>query len=130
MLFRSLSHVLFEVLKLPALKKTKTGYSTSSDVLIELSSKHHLPAMVLEYRSMAKLKSTYLDALPALINPETGRIHTSFNQTATATGRLSSSNPNLQNIPIRTELGRRIRGAFVAPEGSVLLSAEDRKSVV
>ena len=124
MLFRSLSHVLFEVLKLPALKKTKTGYSTSSDVLIELSSKHHLPAMVLEYRSMAKLKSTYLDALPALINPETGRIHTSFNQTATATGRLSSSNPNLQNIPIRTELGRRIRGAFVAPEGSVLLSAD------
>ncbi|NOY87358.1 MAG: DNA polymerase I [Deltaproteobacteria bacterium] len=121
---KQLSHVLFEVLKLPALKKTKTGYSTSSDVLIELSSKHHLPAMVLEYRSMAKLKSTYLDALPALINPETGRIHTSFNQTATATGRLSSSNPNLQNIPIRTELGRRIRGAFVAPEGSVLLSAD------
>jgi len=109
---------------LEPLKKTKTGYSTNSDVLIELSAKHHLPAMVLDYRSLSKLKSTYIDSLPGLINPETGRIHTSFNQAATATGRLSSSNPNLQNIPVRTELGRRIREAFVAPEGSVLLSAD------
>lgn len=121
---KQLAHVLFEVLQLPVLKKTKTGYSTNSDVLLELSLKHHLPAMVLEYRSMAKLKSTYLDALPVLIHPETGRVHTSFNQTATATGRLSSSNPNLQNIPIRTQLGRRIRHAFIAPEGSFLLSAD------
>jgi len=121
---RQLGQILFEDLGLPVIKKTKTGYSTSGDVLLELSEKHHLPAMVLDYRSLAKLKSTYIDSLPGLVNPETGRIHTSFNQTATATGRLSSSNPNLQNIPVRTELGRRIREAFVAPDGSVLLCAD------
>ncbi len=121
---RQLGQVLFEDLELPVIKKTKTGYSTSGDVLIELSERHHLPAMVLDYRSLAKLKSTYIDSLPGLVNPETGRIHTSFNQTATATGRLSSSNPNLQNIPVRTELGRRIREAFIAPDGSVLLCAD------
>lgn len=121
---RQLAQVLFEELKLPPVRKTKTGFSTDGDVLQELSSRHHLPAMVLEYRSLAKLKSTYLDALPALLHPETGRIHTSFNQTVTATGRLSSSAPNLQNIPVRTEIGRRIREAFVPGEGAVLLSAD------
>ena len=121
---RQLGQVLFTELGLPPVKKTKTGYSTNDDVLLELSEKHHLPAMVRDYRSMTKLKSTYVDALPELIHPDTGRIHTSFNQTATSTGRLSSSNPNLQNIPIRTAEGRRIREAFVSPEGTVLLSAD------
>ena len=121
---RQLGQILFEELGLPVIKKTKTGYSTNADVLLELSEKHQLPAMVLDYRSLAKLKSTYIDSLPGLVNPETGRIHTSFNQAATATGRLSSSDPNLQNIPVRTELGRRIREAFIAPEGSVLLCTD------
>ena len=121
---RQLGQVLFNELGLPAVKKTKTGYSTNDDVLLELSDKHHLPAMIRDYRSMAKLKSTYVDALPELIHPDTGRIHTSFNQTGTSTGRLSSSDPNLQNIPIRTDEGRRIREAFVSPEGTVLLSAD------
>ncbi|UCF88730.1 MAG: DNA polymerase I [bacterium] len=121
---RQLAQVLFTELGLPPVKKTKTGYSTNDDVLLELSGKHHLPAMVRDYRTVAKLKSTYVDALPGLIHPETGRVHTSFNQTATATGRLSSSDPNLQNIPIRTEEGRRIREAFVSPPGTVLLSAD------
>ncbi len=121
---RQLARILFEDLGLPPVKKTKTGYSTDDEVLLELSVRHHLPAMVREYRSLAKLKSTYVDALPGLVHPSTGRIHTSFNQTVTATGRLSSSDPNLQNIPVRTAEGRRIREAFVAPEGSVLLSAD------
>ncbi len=121
---RQLGQVLFTELGLPPVKKTKTGYSTNDEVLLELSEKHHLPAMVRDYRSVAKLKSTYVDALPKLVHPNTGRIHTSFNQTATATGRLSSSDPNLQNIPIRTDEGRRIREAFVSPEGMVLLSAD------
>jgi len=121
---RQLGQVLFTELGLPALKKTKTGYSTNDDVLLELSEKHHLPAMVRDYRSLAKLKSTYVDALPELIHPETGRIHTSFNQTGTTTGRLSSSDPNLQNIPIRTDEGRRIRAAFIAPVNTVLVSAD------
>ena len=121
---RQLGQVLFTELGLPVLKKTKTGYSTNDEVLLELSEKHHLPAMVRDYRSLAKLKSTYVDALPELIHPETGRIHTSFNQTATSTGRLSSSDPNLQNIPIRTEEGRRIREAFICPEGTMLVSAD------
>ena len=121
---RQLAQVLFTELGLAPLKKTKTGYSTNDEVLLELSEKHHLPAMIRDFRSVAKLKSTYVDALPKLIHPETGRVHTSFNQTATSTGRLSSSDPNLQNIPIRTDEGRRIREAFVAPEGTVLLSAD------
>ncbi len=121
---RQLGQILFTELGLPALKKTKTGFSTNDDVLMELSDRHPLPSMVREYRSLAKLRSTYVDALPALIHPETGRVHTSFNQSATATGRLSSSDPNLQNIPIRTEEGRRIREAFIAPDGMVLLSAD------
>jgi DNA polymerase-1 len=121
---KQLSQILFNELGLPPVKKTKTGYSTNDEVLLELSEKHQLPAMIREYRSLAKLKSTYVDALPNMIHPVTGRVHTSFNQTATATGRLSSSDPNLQNIPVRTDLGRRIREAFVAPPGTVLLSAD------
>ncbi len=112
-----LREVLFEELKLPVLKRTATGPSTDAEVLEELAREHPLPAKVLEYRQFAKLKSTYVDALFDLIHPETGRIHASFNQGVTATGRLSSSEPNLQNIPIRTEQGRQIRWAFV-PENS------------
>ncbi|MEW6734842.1 MAG: DNA polymerase, partial [Acidobacteriota bacterium] len=98
--------------------------STSADVLEELATRYELPRKILEYRELAKLKSTYIDALPALINPATGRVHTTFNQTVAATGRLSSSNPNLQNIPIRTEVGKRIRCAFIAGTGYQLLSAD------
>jgi DNA polymerase I len=121
---KQLQVILFEKLKLPAGKKTKDGYSTDVDVLTELARGHELPAEILAYRSLSKLKSTYIDALPALINPNTGRIHTSYNQTVTATGRLSSSNPNLQNIPIRTLEGKRIRQAFIAAPDCVLISAD------
>lgn len=122
---KQLSRVLFQKLRLPVQKKTKTGASTDVSVLEKLARLHDLPKTLLDYRQLAKLKSTYVDTLPALINPRTGRIHTSFNQAATATGRLSSSNPNLQNIPVRTELGRRIRQAFVPEkEGWLLLSAD------
>jgi DNA polymerase-1 len=121
---KQLQNILFEKLKLPAKKKIKEGFSTDMDVLGELAYSHELPAEILAYRSLAKLKSTYVDALPALMNPRTGRIHTSYNQTATATGRLSSSNPNLQNIPIRTPEGRRIRQAFIADPGYLLISAD------
>jgi DNA polymerase I len=121
---KQLQQVLFEELKLPVQRKTKTGYSTDSEVLEALAPLHPLPAILVEHRLLAKLKGTYLDALPRLVNPATGRIHTSFNQTITATGRLSSSNPNLQNIPIRTDRGRDIRRAFVAAPGHVLLSAD------
>jgi DNA polymerase-1 len=125
---KQLQHILFEKLKLPAGKKTKEGYSTDVDVLTELARSHELPAEVLAYRSLAKLKSTYVDALPALVNPQTGRIHTSYNQTVTATGRLSSSNPNLQNIPIRTLEGKRIRQAFIADPDCFLISPIIRRS--
>jgi len=121
---KQLQSILFEKLKLPAGRKTKEGYSTDVEVLTELARSHELPAEILAYRSLAKLKSTYVDALPALINPQTGRIHTSYNQTVTATGRLSSSNPNLQNIPIRTLEGKRIRQAFIANSGCLLISAD------
>jgi DNA polymerase-1 len=121
---KQLQIVLFEKLKLPTGKKTKDGYSTDADVLSYLALSHELPAEILAYRSLAKLKSTYIDALPALINLQTGRIHTSYNQTVTATGRLSSSNPNLQNIPIRTLEGKRIRQAFIAAPDCVLISAD------
>jgi DNA polymerase-1 len=121
---KQLATVLFEKLKLPPVKKTKTGYSTDADVLEQLALGHELPAKIIEHRTLAKLKSTYADALPVLIHPTTGRIHTSFNQLVTATGRLSSSNPNLQNIPIRTELGRRIRAAFVPEPGWRFLAAD------
>jgi DNA polymerase-1 len=119
-----LREILFEELKLTPTKKTKTGYSTDVGVLEQLALQHELPAEILNFRQLSKLKSTYIDALPQLINPKTGRIHTSFNQTVAATGRLSSSDPNLQNIPIRTELGREIRKAFVAGGRSLLLSAD------
>ncbi len=120
-----LREVLFERLKLPTkgLKKTKTGPSTDSDSLQALAALHPLPGLVLDYRALAKLKSTYVDALPRLVDEE-GRIHTTLNQTVTATGRLSSSEPNLQNIPIRSEDGAKIRRAFIAPAGYRLLSAD------
>jgi DNA polymerase-1 len=121
---KQLSRVLFQSLGLSPTKRTKTGFSTGMDVLEELAGQHALPMEVLHYRSLTKLKTTYLDVLPSLVNPETGRLHTSFNQTATATGRLSSSDPNLQNIPIRGDWGRRIRQAFIAEEGNILLSAD------
>jgi DNA polymerase-1 len=118
--------VLFERLKLPVakLKRRKSGYSTDVDTLEKLAAAHPLPGKLLQYRALAKLKSTYADSLVRLIEPGTGRVHTSFHQAVTATGRLSSSEPNLQNIPIRTEEGRRIRRAFVAREGHRLLSAD------
>jgi DNA polymerase I len=121
---KQLQSILFEKLKLPTGKKTKEGFSTDVDVLSYLAQSHELPAEILAYRSLAKLKSTYVDALPVLINLQTGRIHTSYNQTVTATGRLSSSNPNLQNIPIRTLEGKRIRQAFIADQDCVLISAD------
>ena len=120
---RDLGQVLFEELKLPIAKRLKTGPSTDQDVLEKLAELHPLPALVLEHRSLAKLKGTYVDALPHLIEAD-GRIHTTFHQGGAATGRLSSSDPNLQNIPVRTELSRRIRAAFVAPPGQLLVSAD------
>jgi DNA polymerase-1 len=121
---KQLAEILFDKLGLPVVRRTKTGRSTDEDVLTRLAASHELPAEILAWRSLAKIKNTYLDVLPLLVNPETGRVHTSFNQTVTATGRLSSSDPNLQNIPVRTELGRRIREAFVAAPGNVLVSAD------
>ncbi len=121
---RELAQVLFVELGLPVVKKLKTGPSTDQDVLEKLSEEHPLPRLVLEHRSLSKLKGTYVDALPLLVDPADGRIHTTFNQAGAATGRLSSQDPNLQNIPVRTELSRRIRAAFVAPPGRLLLSAD------
>jgi DNA polymerase-1 len=120
-----LRHVLFEKLQLPVLKKTKTGASTDFEVLEQLAALgHEVPRLLIEYRELAKLRSTYVDALPGYVNPATGRIHTSFNQTGAATGRLSSSDPNLQNIPVRTPRGEAIRRAFVAAPGWLLLTAD------
>jgi DNA polymerase-1 len=122
---RQLAHVLFDQLGLPVIRKTATGRSTAADVLETLAERHALPRKIIEYRQFAKLRSTYTDALLALINPETGRVHTSFMQDVAATGRLSSQDPNLQNIPIRTDTGRQIREAFVAdPPDWKLLSAD------
>jgi DNA polymerase-1 len=121
---KQLQTILFEKLKLPPLKKTKTGYSTAEDVLEQLAVDHELPALVLAWRRLSKLLSTYIEALPPLVNERTGRIHPTFNQTGAATGRLSATNPNVQNIPIRTEEGVRIREAFVPAEGNRLLSAD------
>jgi DNA polymerase-1 len=122
---KQLATVLFEELKLPSSRKTKTGYSTDQWVMEDLAALHPLPEKILAYRQAAKLKGTYVDALPGLIAPSTGRIHTSYNQAVAATGRLSSNNPNLQNIPIRSEMGQEIRKAFVPgiPD-AVLLSAD------
>lgn len=121
---KQMGEILFEKLGLPRGKKTKTGWSTNVEVLTVLAEEHEIAAKILDYRSLAKLISTYTDALPQLINPATGRIHTSFNQAVTATGRLSSSEPNLQNIPIRSTAGRRIREAFVPADGNLLLAAD------
>jgi DNA polymerase-1 len=123
---KQLAEILFEKLKLPVLKRTGATRtpSTAVEVLEELALAHELPRLILEWRALAKLKGTYIDALPQLINPETGRVHTSFNQAVAATGRLSSSDPNLQNIPIRTEVGREIRRAFIAEPGHRLISAD------
>jgi len=121
---KQLGHILFEKLKLPVGHKTKTGYSTDSDVLEGLIHVHPIAKSVLEYRELTKLKSTYVDAIPALADPKDHRVHTHFNQAATSTGRLSSTNPNLQNIPIRTERGRMVRKAFIADPGHCLISAD------
>lgn len=122
---KQLGAILFDELKLPVLKKTPKGApSTAEEVLQELALDYPLPALLMEYRGLSKLKNTYTDRLPQMINPATGRIHTSYHQAVTATGRLSSSEPNLQNIPIRTEEGRRIRQAFVAPKGYCILAAD------
>jgi DNA polymerase-1 len=121
---RQLSSVLFEELRLPSGRKTKSGYSTEASILEELRSEHPVIELILDYRQLSKLESTYIVALPTLINSQTGRLHTSFNQTRTATGRLSSSEPNLQNIPIRGEIGREIRQAFISPSGSWLLAGD------
>ena len=121
---KQLSVILFEKLELPVIKKTKTGYSTDVSVLEELAAHHELPDKIYSYRQLGKLKSTYVDTLPLEINKKTGRVHTSFNQTVAATGRLSSSDPNLQNIPIRSDMGKEIRKAFIAEKGDKLLSAD------
>jgi DNA polymerase-1 len=123
---KQLSEILFEKLQLPVLKRTGTSRapSTAVEVLEELALAHDLPRMILEWRALMKLKGTYIDALPQLVNPDTGRVHTCFNQAVAATGRLSSSDPNLQNIPIKTALGREIRRAFIADAGHVLISAD------
>ncbi len=123
---KQLNDVLFGKLQLPAagVRKTTHGFSTGADVLEDLRDKHPIVEKILEHRELTKLKGTYVDALPALINPDTGRLHTRFNQTGTVTGRLSSDNPNLQNIPVRTDTGREIRKAFIAPPGAVLLSVD------
>ncbi|MFH1715602.1 MAG: DNA polymerase I [Elusimicrobiota bacterium] len=121
---KQLAVILFEKLGLPVIEKTKTGPSTSEYVLNVLAKSHPLPDAMIRYRELAKIKSTYVDALPLLVNPETGRLHTSFNHTLTATGRLSSSSPNIQNIPIRTDTGRRVRRAFVASKGCKLIAAD------
>jgi DNA polymerase-1 len=122
---KQLQQILFEKLELPVIRKTPKGQpSTAEDVLRELADEYELPKLILEHRSISKLKSTYTDKLPQQINPNSGRVHTSYHQAVAATGRLSSSNPNLQNIPIRTPQGRRIRQAFVAPPGNLILAAD------
>lgn len=126
---KQLGEILFEKLGLPVIKRTKTGYSTNASVLEKLEGKHPLIPLISEYRELAKLKSTYIDSLPPLINSETTKIHTSFNQMVTATGRLSSTNPNLQNIPIRTEEGREIRKAFIPSDENMLLLAVDYSQI-
>ncbi|WHZ28407.1 MAG: DNA polymerase I [Nitrospira sp.] len=121
---KQLATVLFEKLGLKPIRKTKTGYSTDEDTLTQLAAQHELPAQILNYRSLSKLKSTYVDALPGLVHPETKRLHTSLNQTVAATGRLSSTDPNLQNIPVKGDYGLRIREAFISPTGHELLCAD------
>lgn len=126
---KQLREILFEKLKLPIVKRGKTGPSTDEEVLTRLASSHELPARLLEYRQLTKLKNTYIDTLPHMVNPQTGMIHTSFNQTGTETGRLSSSNPNLQNIPIKTEIGSQIRRAVIASSAQSLLFSFDYSQI-
>jgi DNA polymerase-1 len=126
---RQVSAILYDKLGLPTYKKTKTGYSSDYEVLVRLSKIHPLPGTLLEYRTMTKLKSTYIDALPRMVNASTGRIHTSFHQTGTATGRLSSTDPNLQNIPVRSEIGKRIREAFVPGDKSMVFFSADYSQI-
>ncbi|MEA3366466.1 MAG: DNA polymerase I [Candidatus Hydrogenedentes bacterium] len=126
---KQLQHILFDKLGLVPLRRTKTGYSTDVEVLEQLAREHELPRKMLEYRVLEKLRGTYIEALPKLVNPDTGRIHTSFNQTVAATGRLSSSDPNLQNIPIRTEMGKRIRQGFIAGSPEMKLISADYSQV-
>lgn len=126
---KKLGVILYDKLNLPVIKKTKTGYSTDAEVLEKLSGQHAIIDTILEYRMLTKLKSTYLDGMACLIHPETGRIHTTFNQTVTATGRLSSSEPNLQNIPIRTEVGKKIRELFVPGEGYQYIMSADYSQI-
>ena len=126
---KQLSHVLFEKLKLPVIKKIKTGFSTNEDVLHRLAENHELPQLILSYRHLAKLTSTYVDALPKMVDPKTSRIHAEFDQAGTETGRLSSRNPNLQNIPIRTEFGRQIRKAFVARDSKHIIVSADYSQI-
>jgi DNA polymerase-1 len=122
---KQLGQLLFEELKLPALVKTPTGApSTNEEALEAIADLHELPRLVLDYRGLAKLRNTYTDKLPEMVNPDTGRVHTSYHQAGAATGRLSSNDPNLQNIPIRTEDGRRIRTAFIAPEGRRIVACD------
>lgn len=121
---KQLGAVLFDKLQLPPWKKTKSGYSTDAETLETLADKHEIVPLIIEYRTLSKLCSTFLDGLLAVVRPESGRVHTSFNQNVTATGRISSTEPNLQNIPVRTELGREIRKAFVASEGHLLVDAD------
>ena len=122
---KQLQDILFNKMQLPVVSKTPKGQpSTSEAVLQDLAMTYPLPNIILEYRSLSKLKSTYTDSLPAQINPKTGRVHTSYNQAVTSTGRLSSTEPNLQNIPIRTEEGRKIRQAFIAPKGYKIVSGD------
>jgi DNA polymerase-1 len=126
---KQLRQILFQEQKLPVLKRTKTGASTDAGVLEELAQVHPLPAKIIEYRQVAKLKGTYVDALPEMVHPGTGRVHASFNQVVAATGRLSSSDPNLQNIPVRTEAGREIRSAFVPGQPGWRLLAADYSQI-
>ena len=126
---KQLGVVLFEKLGLPVIKRTKTGPSTDAEVLEELSASHDIVREILEYRQLGKLKSTYVDLLPTMVNPDTGRVHTNYNQTMAATGRLSSQDPNLQNIPIRTELGREIRGAFLPSRPDRVILAADYSQI-
>ncbi|MEI3502974.1 MAG: DNA polymerase [Anaerovoracaceae bacterium] len=126
---QQLGDILFEKLGLPAGKKTKRGYSTSADILEKIKDKHPIVPAVLEYRTLSKLKSTYIDGMIPLIDPEDDKIHAHFNQTVTATGRISCTEPNLQNIPIRQELGRKLRKAFVPDNGSCMLVGADYSQI-
>ncbi len=126
---KQLREILFEQLKLPVIKKSKTGPSTDEEVLHALAPKHELPALLLEYRHLTKLKSTYIDTLPSMVDPKTGRLHAQFNQTGTETGRLSSRDPNLQNIPVRTDIGRKIRQAIIASDKNHWLIAADYSQI-